>query len=265
VAQPSEKNTDEIAASAGDPAGDPSVDPGEIAQFGALADRWWDPQGAFAALHKLNPVRLAYIRDAATAHFNLPGDTLRPLEGLKALDIGCGGGLLSEPLARMGAHVTGIDASDEGIAAARDHAGTVGLTIDYRHRSAEALAASGETFDIVLTMEILEHVADIDGFVAASTALVKPGGLMFAATLNRTAKSFASAIVAAEYLLRWVPRGTHDWKKFVKPSELARGLRAGGLDVRDVSGVGLDGLSGDWKKIDDTSVNYMLSAAKPAN
>jgi len=238
------------------------VDQAEVAQFGALADRWWDVDGEFSALHKLNPLRLAYIRDTAIDHFGLESGTLRPLEGLRILDIGCGGGLLCEPLVRMGAAVTGIDASPEGIEAAQNHARTVGLKIDYRHVTAESLAEAGDRYDIVLAMEIIEHVADVDGFLAAATALVRPGGLMFAATLNRTAKSYASAIVAAEYLLRWVPRGTHDWKKFVKPSELARGLRAGGLDLADVSGVTLDGRSGDWVKSDDTSVNYMLSAVK---
>jgi 2-polyprenyl-6-hydroxyphenyl methylase/3-demethylubiquinone-9 3-methyltransferase len=242
----------------------PSVDAAEIAQFSALAGRWWDPEGEFAALHKLNPVRLAYIRDAAIAHFGLKRDTLRPLEGLRVLDIGCGGGLLCEPLARMAAAVSGVDASDAGIEAARAHAGEVGLAIDYRHATAEALAAAGESYDIVLAMEVIEHVADVDGFIATACALVRPGGLMFAATLNRTPKSFAAAIVAAEYLLRWVPRGTHDWKKFVKPSELARSLRAGGLEVHDISGVTLDGRTGDWIKSTDPSVNYLLSAAKPA-
>ena len=240
-----------------------SVDQAEIDQFGALADRWWDANGEFAALHKLNPVRLAYIRDTAVDHFGLESGTLRSLAGLRILDIGCGGGLLCEPLVRMGATVTGIDASPDGIEAAQNHAREVGLKIDYRHVTAESLAAAGDSYDIVLAMEIIEHVADVDGFVAAATALVRPGGLMFAATLNRTPKSYASAIVAAEYLLRWVPRGTHDWKKFVKPSELARALRSGGLDLADVSGVTLDGRSGDWIRSDDTSVNYMLSAARP--
>lgn len=241
---------------------DASVDPAEIRQFGALADRWWAPDGEFAALHKLNPVRLGYVRDAAIAHFGLESQTLRPLEGLKVLDVGCGGGLLCEPLRRMGAEITGIDASDQGIEAARDHAGKVGLTINYRHLTAEALVAEGETYDIVLAMEILEHVADIDSFIATCGRLVKPGGLMFAATLNRTPKSYAAAIVAAEYLLRWVPRGTHDWKKFVKPSELARGLRGSGLQITDITGVTMDGRTGDWVTTDDTAVNYMLRAVK---
>ena len=242
----------------------PSVDSAEIAQFSALAGRWWDPDGEFAALHKLNPVRLAYIRDCAAAHFALERDGLRPLAGLRVLDIGCGGGLLSEPMARLGADITGIDASERGIKAARAHAAEVGLEIDYRHITAEALAAAGEAYDIVLAMEIIEHVADIDGFLATACALVKPGGLLFAATLNRTVKSYASAIVAAEELLRWVPRGTHDWKKFVKPSELARALRTGGLAVQDVSGVTLNGATGDWRKSGDTAVNYMLHAVKTA-
>ena len=241
-----------------------SVDPDEISRFGALSDRWWAADGEFSALHRLNPVRLAYIRDRAVAHFNGDEGSLRPLSGLKVLDLGCGGGILSEPLHRMGADLVSIDASEDGIRAAREHAQANGLDMDYRCTTAEALAASGETFDIVVAMEIIEHVADVDGFVDTCIALLKPGGLFFAATLNRTPKSYALAIVGAEYLLRWVPRGTHDWRKFVRPSELARGLRRNGLKTDDVSGVTLDIASGEWRKSDDTAVNYMLAGHKPA-
>jgi 2-polyprenyl-6-hydroxyphenyl methylase / 3-demethylubiquinone-9 3-methyltransferase len=240
-----------------------SVDPDEISRFGALADRWWAADGEFSALHKLNPVRLAYIRDKALAHFDGETGSLKPLSGLRVLDLGCGGGLLSEPLHRMGADLVSIDASEDGIKAAREHAAANGLTMDYRCTTAETLAASGEQFDIVVAMEIIEHVASVDGFLDTCSALVKPGGLFFAATLNRTPKSYALAIVGAEYLLRWVPRGTHDWRKFVRPSELARGLRRNGLTTDKVTGVTLDIASGDWRESDDTAVNYMLSACKP--
>ena len=235
-----------------------SVDPEEISRFGALADRWWAEDGEFSALHKLNPVRLAWIRDLALARFGGEAFSLRPLTGLRVLDLGCGGGLLSEPLHRMGADLVSIDASEDGIKAARAHAKANGLEMDYRCITAEDLAASGESFDIVVAMEIIEHVADVDGFLDTCCALVKPGGLFIAATLNRTPKSYAMAIVGAEYILRWVPRGTHDWRKFVRPSELARALRRNGLTTDGVKGVTLDIASGEWRQSDDTAVNYML-------
>ena len=245
-----------------------SVDPDEISRFGALADRWWAADGEFVALHKLNPVRLGFLRDPALSHFtdkalNKP-DSLKPLAGLRVLDLGCGGGLLSEPLHRMGADLVSIDASEDGIRAAKEHAAANGLEMDYRCTTAEELAAAGEQFDIVVAMEIIEHVADVNVFMDTCAALVKPGGLFFASTLNRTPKSYALAIVGAEYLLRWVPRGTHDWRKFVRPSELARGLRRNGLMTDKVTGVTLDIASGDWNRSDDTAVNYMLSAQRPA-
>jgi 2-polyprenyl-6-hydroxyphenyl methylase / 3-demethylubiquinone-9 3-methyltransferase len=240
-----------------------SVDPDEISRFGALADRWWAADGEFSALHKLNPVRLTYIRDHAQQHFfGGQADTLKPLAGLRVLDLGCGGGLLSEPLHRMGAELVSIDASEDGIRAAREHAQANGLEMDYRCTTAEELVVAGEKFDIVVAMEIIEHVADVDGFVDTCCALVKSGGLFFAATLNRTPKSYALAIVGAEYLLRWVPRGTHDWRRFVRPSELARGLRRNGLKTDKVTGVTLDIASGEWRQSEDTAVNYMLSANK---
>jgi 2-polyprenyl-6-hydroxyphenyl methylase / 3-demethylubiquinone-9 3-methyltransferase len=240
-----------------------SVDPAEISRFSALSDRWWAEDGEFSALHKLNPVRLAYIRDRALVHFGGEVNSLKALDGLRVLDLGCGGGLLSEPLHRMGAELVSIDASEDGIRAAREHAGANGMKMDYRCTTAEELAAAGEKFDIVVAMEIIEHVASVDDFLDTCSALVKPGGLFFAATLNRTPKSYALAIAAAEYILRWVPRGTHDWRKFVRPSELARGLRRNGLATDDVSGVTLDIASGEWRKSEDTGVNYMLSAQRP--
>ena len=245
-----------------------SVDLDEISRFGALADRWWAADGEFSALHKLNPVRLGFIRDTALAHFAdkalNKAASLKPLAGLRVLDLGCGGGLLSEPLHRMGADLVSIDASEDGIRAAKEHAEANGLEMDYRCTTAEELAAAGEQFDIVVAMEIIEHVADVNGFLDTCSALVKPGGLFFAATLNRTPKSYALAIAAAEYILRWVPRGTHDWRKFVRPSELARGLRRNGLTTDQVTGVTLDIASGDWRQSDDTAVNYMLSAQRLA-
>ncbi len=239
-----------------------SVDPDEISRFGALADRWWAADGEFSALHKLNPVRLTYIRDRALEHFGGEADTLKPLAGLRVLDLGCGGGLLSEPLHRMGAELVSIDASEDGIRAAREHAEVNGLEMDYRCTTAEELVTAGEKFDVVVAMEIIEHVADVDGFVDTCCALIKPGGLFFAATLNRTPKSYALAIAAAEYILRWVPRGTHDWRRFVRPSELARGLRRNGLTTDKVTGVTLNIASGEWRESSDTAVNYMLSAKK---
>lgn len=252
-----QKNTPDSAAN--------SVDPAEISRFGALADRWWAEDGEFSALHRLNPVRLAWIRDHAVKHFDGDATSLKPLAGLRVLDLGCGGGLLSEPLHRMGADLVSIDASEDGIQAARAHADASGLEMDYRCTTAEDLAASGEQFDIVIAMEIIEHVADVDGFLDTCCALTKPGGLFFAATMNRTPKSYAMAIVGAEYVLRWVPRGTHDWRKFVRPSELARGLRRNGLATSEVTGVTLDIASGEWRQSEDTAVNYMLCAtSRPA-
>jgi len=219
-------------------------------------------------LHRLNPVRLAFLRDHLVAHFGLQAaDRRRPLRGLEVLDIGCGGGLLSEPLARMGARVVGLDAAERNVATARLHAEAAGLAIDYRHGTAEELAkdlaADQAPFDAVLAMEIVEHVADLDLFMTAAGRLVRPGGCFVAATLNRTARSFLAAIVGAEYVLGWLPRGTHRWDRFVKPSELARAARAAGLDVDAISGVGFDPVAGAWSLTRDPSVNYLLTAGKP--
>jgi 2-polyprenyl-6-hydroxyphenyl methylase/3-demethylubiquinone-9 3-methyltransferase len=241
----------------------PSIDPAEIERFARMAEAWWDPRGKFRPLHVLNPVRLGYIRDTAVARFGLDAKARRALTGLSALDIGCGGGLVAEPLARLGAQVTAIDAAERNIAIARAHAAQSGVTVDYRAASAEELAAEGRQFDIVLALEIVEHVADLAAFLDAAAALVKPGGLLIVATLNRTPKAFALAIVGAEWVLRWLPRGTHDWRKFVRPSELARELRRNGLSLAEIRGVTYSPLGDRWSLSGDTDVNYMLAATKP--
>ncbi|MEO3427221.1 bifunctional 2-polyprenyl-6-hydroxyphenol methylase/3-demethylubiquinol 3-O-methyltransferase UbiG [Pelagibius sp. CAU 1746] len=249
-------------------AGGASIDAEEIAKFSAMAEAWWDPNGKFRPLHRFNPVRLAFIRDRLCAHFGRDPLADTPLKGLKLLDVGCGGGLLSEPLARLGAEVTGLDAAEKNIRIAALHAEDTGLEIDYRHGSVEALAAGiqagSEThFDAVLNMEVVEHVADVDSFLAASAALVRPGGLMIMATLNRTPKAFLLAIVGAEYLLRWLPRGTHDWRRFLRPSELARALRQAGMDVTEMTGVAYNPLTDGWRLAPrDLDVNYMLVATR---
>lgn len=237
-----------------------TVDDREIADFAAMADDWWDPDGPFAPLHRLNPVRLRYIRDKVTRHFDLDDTAIRALAGLRVADVGCGGGLLSEPLARLGAQVTAIDAGAETVAAAAAHAGTVGLDIDYRCMTAEALAQAGETFDVVVSMEVLEHVADPQLFLRSCAQLLRPGGVMLLATLNRTVKSYAFAIVGAEYVLRWLPQGTHHWDKFIRPAELARYLRRAGLSLEDLTGVTFHPLDGSWQPSRDVDVNYMACA-----
>lgn len=240
----------------------PSIDRDEVAKFGALAGGWWDPEGDFRPLHRLNPTRLAFIRDHACVHFARDGTSNQPLAGLEALDIGCGGGLLSEPLARLGAQVTGIDAGQEAIEVAEWHAEQSGLEIEYRCASAEDLAAAGRRFDLVVNMEVVEHVADVDAFMAASCALVKPGGAIAMATLNRTPKAFLLAVVGAEYVLGWLPRGTHDWRRFLRPSELVRRLRTNGLTVIELAGVSYNPLDGRWRRSRDLDVNYMLFAVR---
>jgi 2-polyprenyl-6-hydroxyphenyl methylase / 3-demethylubiquinone-9 3-methyltransferase len=241
-----------------------TIDREEVARFSRHAGQWWDERGPMAALHKFNPVRLAYIRDRAAAHFNRDATRLDNLAGLRLLDIGCGGGILSEPLARLGAAVVGIDPSESNIFAASRHAAQSKLTIDYRATSAEALAAAGEAFDVVLAMEVVEHVADVGLFVGVAASLVKPGGLMFVATLNRTVKSFALAIVGAEYILRWLPRGTHQWDKFVTPNELEIALEKSGFNVTGETGVIYNLLADRWQLSSDMDVNYMVVAEKPA-
>lgn len=246
--------------------GGTSIDAADVARYDRLGEDWWDTRGPMRALHRLNPTRISYIRDLALRHFgHRPvAGAARPLDGLTLLDIGCGGGLLSEPMARLGAAVTGIDPAPNNVAVATRHAETLDLPIDYRAATAETLAAAGEAFDIVLAMEVVEHVPEPDAFVRTACALVRPGGLLVLSTLNRTAKSFALAIVGAEYVLRWLPRGTHRWSQFVTPEELAAPVRAAGLNVLDRTGVVYDLPSGRWVLSRDTDVNYMLAAGRPS-
>lgn len=237
-----------------------TIDPAEVSRFEAISKDWWDPKGPMAVLHKFNPVRLSFVRDLACARFGRDPKMIRALEGLSLVDIGCGGGVLSEPLARLGATVTGLDPATGNVAVARAHAQAAELEIDYRDETIEALVASGARFDIVLAMEVVEHVADVQAFVTACCEAVKPGGLLVMATLNRTLRSYALAIVGAEYVLRWLPRGTHDWEKFVTPDELADAIEAGGLRVGESRGVAYNPLTDRWSESRDESVNYMLAA-----
>ena len=250
------------------PGNDPSVDPAEVERFAALAERWWDRHGAFRALHALNPVRIAYVRDALVAERGPAAPpagaaALKPLAGLRLLDVGCGGGLMAEPLCRLGADVVAVDAAEPNVRAARHHAEEQGLAIDYRHATAEALAAAGERFDAVLALEIVEHVADLDAFAAACTDLVKPGGSFIVATLNRTLAAYALAIVVAERILGWLPAGSHDWSRFVRPAEMVRLLRRHGLAVADMRGMVYNPLAGEWTTSPNLAVNYIVHARKP--
>jgi 2-polyprenyl-6-hydroxyphenyl methylase/3-demethylubiquinone-9 3-methyltransferase len=240
-----------------------TVDPREVARFAALADEWWNLRGKMAPLHKFNPVRLAFIRDQACAQFSRNPKRLDCLSGLKILDIGCGGGIVSEPLAKLGASVTGIDPAEENIAAAKLHAEKNGLEIDYRATTVEAVAENKELFDIVIASEVVEHVADLDLFVRCTAATVKSGGLLVVTTINRTMKSFALAIVGAEYVLRWLPVGTHRWDKFVTPEELDAAIKPTGLEVVEESGIMYDLLHDRWIASSDMDVNYMLAAERP--
>jgi 2-polyprenyl-6-hydroxyphenyl methylase / 3-demethylubiquinone-9 3-methyltransferase len=239
-----------------------TVDPQEVERFAAHAAAWWDPEGSFRPLHRLNPVRLDYIRQHLTAHFGRSISSLRPFEGLTLLDIGCGGGLVAEPMARLGFAVTAVDADDHAIAIARAHAEATGLSIDYRIATAESMSGAGQRFDAVLALEIIEHVADPAVFLGSVGALVGQGGAFISATLNRTLRSFATAVIGAEYLLGWLPRGTHDWRKFVRPSELILGLRRNGLNPTEVTGVSYDWISGEWSLSRDLEVNYMVVAVR---
>jgi 2-polyprenyl-6-hydroxyphenyl methylase/3-demethylubiquinone-9 3-methyltransferase len=241
-----------------------TIDESEVARFSRLAGQWWDQRGPMAALHKFNPVRLAYIRDRAAMRFERDPKRLDSLAGLRILDIGCGGGILCEPLARLGASVVGADPAQENIAVAQHHAAQSGLAIDYRNTGAEALAQAGEVFDVVLAMEVVEHVADVSLFIALAAAMVKPGGLLFVATLNRTVKSFALAIVGAEYILRWLPRGTHQWDKFVTPNELEIAIEQSGSRIIAETGVIYNLLADRWQLGADMDVNYMIVAEKAA-
>jgi len=241
-----------------------TVDQAELDKFSAMATEWWDPAGKFKPLHKLNPVRLRYIREKACSHFGLDGEKRRPLEGLNLVDIGCGGGLLCEPMARLGAAVTGIDPGEQNIAIARTHSSGQDLNINYQTINAEELLETGSTYDIVLNMEVVEHVGDVPLFMRSCARLVSPGGVLFSATLNRTLKSFAFAIIGAEYVLKWLPRGTHNWEKFVTPAELSQAITDGGLEVCDTQGVTFNPLSDQWQPSGDTNVNYIMLAKKPA-
>ena len=241
-----------------------TIDAGEVERFSALAAEWWNPNGMFRPLHKFNPVRLAYIRDQIATRFGRDPRAAQPFEGLRILDIGCGGGLLCEPMARLGAEVVGADASSTNIEVAKLHAAEAGVTVDYRATTAEDLAAAGEKFDVVLNMEVVEHVADIDLFVGKCGEMVKPGGIMFVATINRTLKALGLAIIGAEYVLRWLPRGTHKFGKLVRPEELERALTGAGLAVTDRSGVIYNPLADRWQRSKDMDVNYMVLAEKAA-
>ena len=242
-----------------------SLDPAEVEKFSKIAAEWWNPKGKFGVLHVFNPVRLAYIKEQVTARFARDPFARRPFEGLRFLDIGCGGGLLTEPMARLGAEITGIDPSEKNISTASVHAGEQDLAIDYRAMTAEELAAQGEAYDVILNMEVIEHVADQPAFVKTCAELLKPGGLIFVATLNRTLKSFGLAIVGAEYVLGWLPRGTHQWEKFITPQELEGWLTANGLKQLDSSGVTYNPFTNTWRRARDMDVNYMLVAQKPGN
>ena len=243
-----------------------TVDPSEVAKFQAMAAEWWDPHGKFKPLHMLNPCRLDYICTQIAAEFGRDLSAALPFAGLRLLDIGCGGGLLSEPMARLGANVVGADAAEMNIPVARVHAEAQGLTIDYRHSTAEAIAEGGETFDVVLNMEVVEHVADPKLFLNTCAALLNPGGLMICSTINRTAKSFGMAIVGAEFVMRWLPRGTHDWNKFITPGELTAMIASAGLDPVDRTGFLFNPLKWSWRLSErDLSVNYVTASVLRAD
>ena len=237
----------------------PSIDPDEVEKFSRIASEWWDTKGKFRPLHKFNPVRLGFIRDTLVSHFGLDGRAIKPLSGLRLLDIGCGGGLVSEPMARLGASVTGVDASIANIKTASVHAAESGLEIDYRAGAVEGLEASGEApFDVVLNLEVVEHVADAAEFLETCGRLVAPGGLMIVATLNRTPKALALAVIGAEYVLRWLPRGTHDFSKFVKPDEVREAVLRAGLTADEPDGVSFNPLMDSWSITRDSAVNYLM-------
>jgi len=239
-----------------------SLDPAEVEKFSKMAAEWWNPKGKFGVLHVFNPVRLAWIKEQVCARFGLDPMLREPFKGLRFLDIGCGGGLLCEPMARLGANVVGVDPSEKNIKTASVHAAEMELAIDYRVGKAEDLAEAGEKFDVILNMEVIEHVALPQFFVKNCCAMLKPGGLMFVATLNRTLKSFAFAIVGAEYVLGWLPKGTHEWEKFIKPEELKLWLEQNGTAVKAQSGVTYHPLANEWRRAKDMDVNYMVVAQR---
>jgi 2-polyprenyl-6-hydroxyphenyl methylase/3-demethylubiquinone-9 3-methyltransferase len=239
-----------------------SVDAAEVAKFSAMADEWWDPAGKFAPLHKFSPVRLGFIRDVAAEHFGRDSRSLVPFGGLSLLDIGCGGGLLSEPMARLGFTVLGVDASERNVKTAAAHASASGVPVIYRAATAETLAVEGLAFDVVLNMEVVEHVANLNSYLQSCAKLVKPGGSMFVATLNKTLKSLALAKIGAEYVLGWLPRGTHDWSRFIEPVKLRAMLEDAGLTIVKTQGVAFDPLRWYWQLSSDTDVNYMIVTFK---
>ncbi|WP_027486857.1 bifunctional 2-polyprenyl-6-hydroxyphenol methylase/3-demethylubiquinol 3-O-methyltransferase UbiG [Allorhizobium undicola] len=241
-----------------------TIDQAEVDRFSAMAAEWWDPTGKFKPLHKINPVRLAYIRDKVSENFGRDPLSNKPLTGLRFLDIGCGGGLLSEPVARMGADVLGADASAKNIGIASTHAAQTGVQVDYRAITAEELAAAGETFDVVLNMEVVEHVADVEYFISTCATMVRPGGMMLISTINRTMKAAALAIGACEYVLRWLPRGTHQYEKLVRPEELERPISSAGMDVVETTGVFFNPFLNRWNLSSDTDVNYMMLTRRPS-
>ena len=241
----------------------PSVDPADVARFDVLGDDWWDPAGSMRALHQINPLRIAWLRDLIARHFKIsPQANEPPLAGLSILDIGCGAGLLAEPLARLGAEVVGLDPAPGNIEVARRHAAETGASVAYRIGTLEELAREGASFDVVLAMEVVEHVRDMRRFVRTACGLVRPGGVFAASTLNRTLKSFALAIVGAEYILRWLPQGTHRWEQFVTPEELSGAFRSAGLKETTRAGMIYDPLRAVWRISRDTGVNYMIAAKR---
>ena len=241
-----------------------TINDAEVAKFTAMAEEWWDPKGKFKPLHKFNPVRLGYIREYLLSHFGRDGNEMRPFEGLNILDVGCGGGLLCEPLARLGATVTGIDAAERNIAIAKIHAEQSGLDITYEATTSEALAARGKKYDLVLNMEVVEHVDNVPLYMKSCADLVKPGGLTLTATLNRTLRAKLFAVYAAEQVLRWLPKGTHDWNKFLTPEEIRTLLTRNGLRVIGETGVVFHPIGDEWRRSSDMGINYMIMAERPA-
>ncbi len=241
----------------------PSIDESEIEKFRAMASEWWDPKGKFKPLHKFNPVRLAFLRDRICSHFDLNDKSRTPLQGLRVLDIGCGGGLVSEPMARLGAQMTSVDAGEANIKTAMTHAQETGVEIDYRVGTVEKLIEAKEpAFDVVLNLEVVEHVADAHQFIQDTASLVKPGGIIFVASINRTTKAFALAIVGAEYIMGWLPKGTHEFDKLVKPDEVKNALKSAQIDIEETTGVSYNPLTGEWSLSSDTMVNYMCVGSR---
>ncbi len=241
----------------------PSIDESEIEKFRAMASEWWDPKGKFKPLHKFNPVRLAFLRDRICSHFSLDDKSRTPLQGLRVLDIGCGGGLVSEPMARLGAQMTSVDAGEANIKTAMTHAQETGVEIDYRVGTVEKLIEAKEpAFDVVLNLEVVEHVADAHQFIQDTASLVKPGGIIFVASINRTTKAFALAIVGAEYIMGWLPKGTHEFDKLVKPDEVKNALKSAQIDIEETTGVSYNPLTGEWSLSSDTMVNYMCVGSR---